>query len=108
MSTQSEKLSDWIKKTEKELADAKLKLEQIKSTPVDQQLATDLHSIFCVHNHMDVCGWYYEKDFSPSCRTKNEYLKRATKLIEACEELGITTDQALKLTAIARGCCALG
>lgn len=69
---------------EAELKKEEAVLKEFNKLPEDQRLATLLHDTQCHAAHEDQCGWYYERfDDNPSrtYSTKQEYLKKARKLL---------------------------
>lgn len=57
---------------------------QLKKLPPDAYLATAMHELQCRQNHMDQCGWDYEKDWSEP--THKHYLDKAKKVIQSYGE----------------------
>lgn len=53
-----------------------------------KELAEELHSLLCVHNHTDQCGWFYETkqnseeryEFDWNGWTHKQFLEKAEKL----------------------------
>ena len=44
---------------ERELQEARAKLDEAQKMPPDQALADELHGMLCTWNHTDGCSWYY-------------------------------------------------
>jgi hypothetical protein len=77
-----------IEKRKRELEELKNSLQEEKkkrkNLPYSEEtlrLAEVLHEKFCVHNHEDGCGWYYD-DGSWTEYSRQEYIKKATKLLK--------------------------
>ncbi len=99
MKTEADLLQE-IADSEKKIAEAKAKLEELALIPEDQRLAMSLHSLQCQWNHTDGCGWYYEfkdKKDDWTARTHGEYLVKARKLMHTCKEKGITVNDAIEI-----------
>lgn len=64
-----------------ELDSLEKELEREQNIPEDIRLAEYLHSAFCVHNHEDACGWYYESWTSSPGNTRRRYLEKARSLL---------------------------
>lgn len=71
-----------INELESELRALRAEEEKFSKMPVEQQLATELHSILCTANHIDQCGWEYSSDWNDY--SKKRYLEKATKLMAIC------------------------
>jgi hypothetical protein len=81
-------------------------LEQtLKAASPDKQLAEELHNIQCHWNHTDGCDWYYEISdniVNWDGQAHGEYLKRARRMICACEAEGIDPKVVVSLFKILR------
>lgn len=75
-------------------------LLNIKSTPIDKQLAEILHSK-CIHNHIDQCGWDYERDWDGS--THKRYLEKSHTLLKKLSKFNLKDDDLIELCQIVLG-----
>lgn len=83
-----------MKKLEKE---HKALIEKYKNLTPEQKFATVLHDTLCTSNHMDGCGWEYEKwENVQQSYAKKRYLKMARDLTER----GFNEDQALDFISV--------
>lgn len=73
-----------VARLQKELLEAEVRLvEENKKTP-EIRLADFLHESSCHWNHVDGCGWFYEKneDYTKSGTARNRFYQKAVKLLE--------------------------
>jgi hypothetical protein len=74
-----------VTKLQREIDKLQKERQAILDLPLDQILATELHTKNCRWNHTDQCSWYYfMKDGVPTfdnCATQIEYLKKAQAMI---------------------------
>ena len=59
MATRSE-LEGRKNKLQWELEKVEVELEHVKMMTAEQEIADELHSIFCHSDHTDQCDWYYD------------------------------------------------
>ena len=93
-------------KLRKEAEELEKQLKRLQEEAPEYQVARVLHSKFCVHNHTDGCGWFYEmkdKQDNWSGRAHNEYLTKARHFMVVCNKHHVTPEAALELVAAARG-----
>jgi hypothetical protein len=84
----------------RELA-AKMKYENDPRIPI----AIQLHTLMCNHNHIDGCSWSYESkwhDWNIGWARK-EYLKKATRVVDMANKLGIKPEDALEIIKAVKG-----
>lgn len=99
-------IEEQIKKHEQGLKDLQAQLVEAKLESPDHQLAKELHSMLCTHNHTDGCGWHYEvhnKIEDWTGHAHSEYLKKAQKLICHCESQGMDVGATLAAFKLVRG-----
>ena len=70
---------------ERELQEARARLEEAQKMPADRALAEELHEMLCYSNHDDRCDWFYHSWDGPSgiVGARKEYLEKATRGLEA-------------------------
>jgi uncharacterized damage-inducible protein DinB len=106
-------IQEQIEKQSSIMEELKLRLEALKKESPEEDLARELHSLLCTANHIDGCGWFHEiknnKDNSGSYAKDNwdgyahgKYLGKAKKIIHRCNELNISTNEALSMCALVR------
>jgi hypothetical protein len=95
------KLNEEIDAAEQKLNELKGQRQQVESMDPACYLATVLHERLCTWNHTDGCSWYYavskdgKHDWSEYAHS--EYLARAKRALQVCEDHNIQVDAALKL-----------
>ena len=98
------KLHEEIEELEHRLQHLRKEAEKFNELTVEQQLATELHEMFCSANHVDQCGWGYEKwddlERHMPHSTKNRYLEKAHKIIKLLE--GFTPEQIIEVARAIR------
>ena len=99
-------IEEKIKQQEQSLKDLQAQYVEAKLESPDHQLAKELHSMLCTHNHTDGCGWHYEfknKKDDWTGYAHVEYLKKAHKLICHCEQEGMDIATTLSAFKLIRG-----
>jgi hypothetical protein len=76
-----------IRRLKEELESLEAAEKAESELPVEQRLATVLHSIFCHANHTDGCGWFYETEWDALRKwgkgsSHAHYLEWANRLIK--------------------------
>jgi hypothetical protein len=79
----SETLLGRIERLKKELLKAETELQEEQAKTPEVRLADLIHNIRCKANHVDDCGWFYEKndDYLKNSTTRNHYYKHAVKIL---------------------------
>jgi hypothetical protein len=89
-----------IAKRKKEIEDFERQVKILKEETPEQNLARELHSMLCTHNHTEGCSWFYETKQGMDDWTgyaHGEYLGKATRLDRWCYKNGVDTADALSL-----------
>lgn len=73
-----------IAELKSQLARAERELEIEKAKSPEIRLADLVHKIRCNSNHIDMCGWEYEKetDYKLKGTTRNRYYEQALKILD--------------------------
>jgi hypothetical protein len=95
-----------IQEREAELAQLKTQLDHLKTEAPEFQLARELHSVACTHNHTDGCSWFYEihkgidnwHEYAHS-----EWLKRSRFINNICQKEKIPPSKAIEIYKLIRG-----
>ena len=95
-----------IQRAQEEIADLERQLGILQKEDPEKQLARELHSQFCTHNHTDGCGWFYEvrngiDDWSDSSHA--DWLDRAGKVLAQCQKDNIDPVAAIRVYKLIRG-----
>jgi hypothetical protein len=78
-----------IRKLEKKKDELITQVNQLRSLGPEIELAEFLHDITCNSNHIDMCGWEYEKwsDFGKvKLWTKDRHVAWAKRMLETCTD----------------------
>jgi uncharacterized damage-inducible protein DinB len=98
-------IQEQIKKQSSVMDELKLRLEALEKESPEEALSRELHSLLCTLNHTDACDWFYEiKNNKDNWNgfSHGEYLGMAKKIIHKCNELNISTNEALSMYTIVR------
>lgn len=68
----------------KELEAIQAEKDRLAGLTAEQRLAEQLHNQLCHRAHEDMCGWYYEKDWSGW--THARYLTAAQSMLAITDE----------------------
>ena len=90
---------------QKQLQELEQQLSEAESQAPIYQLAIELHNVLCRANHIDDCGWFYEKknridDWNG--HSHRQYLKKAEAITKQAEADGLDVETAIRYYKLVR------
>lgn len=99
----SQDINSRIKALQKELEKLEEEKKALESLSDEQKLALKLHDIFCRHDHVEGCSWFYEIESGIHKWERSEHLewlRKAGIISNECKKLNIHENDAIKIAKL--------